>query len=111
LVQEAPYSSQADRTSTQQTAEPDTVTISLDNDLTGITSVTSDASNGDLELKPNGTGHVVINDTLTFSGMATDPTATSQTKVIQQDSRPGEARDCTSGTQTSGSGAVGRTDK
>ena len=65
-------------------AEPDTITMSLDNDLTGITSVTSDASNGDLELKANGTGHVVINDTLTFSGMATDPTATAQTKVYNK---------------------------
>ena len=65
-------------------AEPDTITMSLNNDLTGITSVTSDASNGDLELKANGTGHVVINDTLTFSGMATDPTATAQTKVYNK---------------------------
>ena len=65
-------------------AEPDTITMSLDNDLTGITSVTSDASNGDLELKANGTGHVVINDTLTFSGMATDPTATAQTKLYNK---------------------------
>ena len=65
-------------------AEPDTITMSLDNDLTGITSVTSDASNGNLELKANGTGHVVINDTLTFSAMATDPTATAQTKVYNK---------------------------
>ena len=65
-------------------AEPDTITVALDNDLTGITSVTSDASNGNLELKANGTGHVVINDTLTFSAMATDPTATAQTKVYNK---------------------------
>jgi len=65
-------------------AEPDTITVSLNNDLTGITSVTSDASNGNLELKANGTGHVVINDTLTFSGMATDPTATAQTKLYNK---------------------------
>jgi len=65
-------------------AEPDTITMSLDNDLTGITSVTSDASNGNLELKANGTGHVVINDTLTFSGMATDPIATAQTKLYNK---------------------------
>jgi len=56
----------------------------LDNDLTGITSITSDASNGDLTLVANGTGHVVINDTLTFSGMATDPTATAQTKLYNK---------------------------
>jgi len=65
-------------------AEPDTITLSLDNDLTGITSITSDASNGDLTLVANGTGHVVINDTLTFSGMATDPTATAQTKLYNK---------------------------
>ena len=65
-------------------AEPDTITMSLDNDLTGITSITSDASNGDLTLVANGTGHVVINDTLSFSGMATDPTATAQTKLYNK---------------------------
>tara|TARA_Y100000389_G_C17371352_1_gene469224 strand:+ start:14 stop:850 length:837 start_codon:yes stop_codon:yes gene_type:complete len=65
-------------------AEPDTVTVNLNNDLTGITSVTSDASNGNLELKANGTGHIVINDTLTFSAMATDPSATAQTKIYNK---------------------------
>ena len=65
-------------------SEPDTVTVSLNNDLTGITSVTSDASNGNLELKANGTGHIVINDILTFSAMATDPSATAQTKVYNK---------------------------
>jgi|TARA_B110000902_G_C14158087_1_gene532203 hypothetical protein len=65
-------------------SEPDTLTISLGRDLSGITSITSDASNGNLELKANGTGHVVINDTLTFSGMASDPTATTQTKVYNK---------------------------
>ena len=66
------------------TAEPDTVTISLDNDLTNITSITSDASNGDLTLITNGTGDVVINDTLTFSGAASTPTATSVTKLYNK---------------------------
>ena len=65
-------------------SEPDTLTISLGRDLAGITSITSDASNGDLELKANGTGHIVINNTLTFSGMASDPTATTQTKVYNK---------------------------
>ena len=65
-------------------SEPDTITISLDNDLTGITSVTSDASNGNLELKANGTGHIVINDILTFSAMASDPSATAQTKIYNK---------------------------
>ena len=65
-------------------AEPDTVTVSLDNDLTGITSVTSDASNGNLELKANGTGHIVINDILTFSAAASTPTATAVTKLYNK---------------------------
>jgi hypothetical protein len=69
---------------TTAATEPDTLTISLGRDLSGITSITSDASNGNLELKANGTGHVVINDTMTFSGMATDPTATAQTKVYNK---------------------------
>ena len=66
------------------TAEPDTVTISVDNDLTNITSITSDASNGDLTLVTNGTGDVVINDTLTFSGAASTPTATTVTKLYNK---------------------------
>ena len=66
------------------TAEPDTVTLSLDNDLTNITSITSDASNGDLTLITNGTGDVVINDTLTFSGAASTPTATAVTKLYNK---------------------------
>ena len=66
------------------TAEPDTVTLSLDNDLTNITSITSDASNGDLTLITNGTGDVIINDTLTFSGAASTPTATTVTKLYNK---------------------------
>ena len=66
------------------TAEPDTVTISVDNDLTNITSITSDVSNGDLTLVTNGTGDVVINDTLTFSGAASTPTATTVTKLYNK---------------------------
>ena len=65
-------------------AEPDTITLNLDNDLTNITSITSDASNGDLTLVTNGTGDVVINDTLTFSGAASTPTATAVTKLYNK---------------------------
>ena len=65
-------------------SEPDTITVGLDNDLTGITSVTSDASNGNLELKANGTGHIVINDILTFSAAASTPTATAVTKLYNK---------------------------
>ncbi|SVB51543.1 uncharacterized protein METZ01_LOCUS204397, partial [marine metagenome] len=64
--------------------EPDTVTITLDSDLTNITSITSDASNGDLTLITNGTGDVVINDTLTFSGAASTPSATAVTKFYNK---------------------------
>jgi hypothetical protein len=65
-------------------AEPDTVTINLSNDLTNITSITSDASNGNLELVANGTGDIVINDILTFSGAASTPTATTVTKLYNK---------------------------
>jgi hypothetical protein len=54
-------------------AEPDTVTVNLNNDLTNITSITSDASNGDLTLVANGTGDIVINNILTFSGTESTP--------------------------------------
>ena len=65
-------------------SEPDTITISLDNDLTNITSITSDTSNGDLTLVTNGTGDVVINDTLTFSAAASTPTASTITKLYNK---------------------------
>jgi len=65
-------------------AEPDTITLNLDNDLTNITSITSDTSNGDLTLVTNGTGDVVIDDTLTFSGAASTPTATTVTKLYNK---------------------------
>lgn len=65
-------------------SEPDTVTVSLDNDLTNITSITSDSSNGDLTLVTNGTGDVVINDTLTFSAAASTPAASTITKLYNK---------------------------
>jgi hypothetical protein len=65
-------------------AEPDTVTVNLNNDLTNITSITSDASNGDLTLVANGTGHVVINDILTFSAAASTPSADTVTKLYNK---------------------------
>jgi hypothetical protein len=65
-------------------AEPDTITISLNNDLTNITSVTSDASNGSLTLTANGTGEIVIDPVLTFTLGTANPTATSSTKVYNK---------------------------
>jgi len=62
----------------------DSITFNLNNDLTEITSITSDASNGNLTLVTNGTGDVVINDTLTWSAAASDPTATTVTKIYNK---------------------------
>lgn len=58
-----------------------TATTSIANDAVSIVDnvVTATRSNDDLVLKASGTGNVVVNDTLTFSAMATDPTATAQT--------------------------------
>jgi hypothetical protein len=65
-------------------AEPDTITISLKNDLSDITSVTSDASNSNLTLKANGTGSISINNILTFSSNASTPAAASVTKLYSK---------------------------
>jgi hypothetical protein len=63
---------------------PGTITLSLDPDLSNITSITSNASNGNLELVANGTGTIVVNDVLTFSGAATTPTASTVTKLYNK---------------------------
>ena len=65
-------------------AEPDTITVSLSNDLTGITSITSDASNGNLTLTANGTGSIVIDNIVTFAGTASDPTTGTTTKLYHK---------------------------
>jgi hypothetical protein len=64
--------------------DPDTITISLNNDLNNITSVTSDASNSNLTLKANGTGSISINNILTFSSAASTPSAASVTKLYSK---------------------------
>jgi len=64
--------------------EEDTVNVTLHNDLTNITSITSDSSNGNLTLIANGTGEIVINDVLTFSNAASTPTATTITKLYNK---------------------------
>ncbi len=66
------------------TDAPGTVAFTLDTDISNITSITSDASNGSLTLVTNGTGDVVINDTLTFSGNASTPTASAVTKIYSK---------------------------
>ena len=63
---------------------PDTITISLNNDLSNITSVTSDASNSNLTLTANGTGSISINNVLTFSSNASTPAAASVTKLYSK---------------------------
>jgi len=65
-------------------AEPDTLTISLGRNLDNIDTISTDRSNQDLTLTSNGTGAVVIDDVLSFSGMASDPTATAQTKIYNK---------------------------
>ena len=65
-------------------AEPDTITVSLSNDLTGITSITSDASHSDLTLTANGTGSIVIDNIVTFAGTASDPTTGTTTKLYHK---------------------------
>ena len=65
-------------------AEPDQLTISLGRNLDNIDTISTDRSNQDLTLTANGTGAVVINDVLSFSNMASDPTATVQTKIYNK---------------------------
>jgi len=65
-------------------SEPDTITINLGRDLDNIDTISTDRSNQDLTLTSNGTGAVVIDDVLSFSGMASDPTATAQTKIYNK---------------------------
>ena len=64
--------------------EPDTITVSLDRDLNGIDSISTDRSNQDLTLTANNTGSIVIDDVLTFSGAASTPTATTVTKIYNK---------------------------
>lgn len=63
---------------------PDTITISLNQALSEINSITASTSNGSLTLISNGTGDIIVNDTLTFSGDASTPTAASVTKLYSK---------------------------
>jgi len=62
----------------------DSITFDLNQVLTDITSITATGANGDLTLVTNGTGDVVINDTLTFSAAASDPAADTVTKIYNK---------------------------
>ena len=66
-------------------AEPDTITINLDNNLTNIHSITNSSTNADLTLSANSSGSVVIDDVMTFNANRSgDPSATSVTKIWAQ---------------------------
>ena len=66
-------------------AEPDTITISLNRDLNGIDTISTDRSDQDLTLSANQAGSVVIDDVLTFSGTASDPSGTpTATKIYHK---------------------------
>ena len=56
----------------------------LDTDLSNITSVSSSQSNANLTISANGTGSVIVDDVLTFSGNASTPTAGSVTKIYSK---------------------------
>jgi len=65
-------------------AEPDTVTINLDQNLTDINSVSTGSSNGDLIIQANGTGSIVVDNILTFNSAASTPSATAVTKLYNK---------------------------
>ena len=65
-------------------AEPDTVTINLNQNLTDIHSITNSSTNADLTLSANSNGSVVINDILTFSGPASTLSADTVTKLYNK---------------------------
>ena len=80
-----------------------TQTINIDS---GSATISGLRSNEDLILKASGTGNVVIDDTLTFSAMATDPTATAQT-VLYNKTAGGGGTGLYFRNTAIGSGAVG----
>jgi hypothetical protein len=65
-------------------AEPDTVTINLDQNLTDINSLSTGSSNGDLIIQANGTGSIVVDNILTFNSAASTPTASTITKLYNK---------------------------
>lgn len=64
--------------------EPDTVTVSLEQNLNNINSISNGSTNGDLTLTANGTGSLVVNNILTFGSTASTPSATSITKLYSK---------------------------
>ena len=80
-----------------------TQTINIDS---GSATISGLRSNEDLILKASGTGNVVINDTLSFSSMASDPTATAQT-ILYNKTAGGGGTGLYFRNTAIGSGAVG----
>ena len=78
------YISGGNNITTSATEEPDQLNINLNRDLNGIDSISTDRSNQDLILTANGTGSVVIEDVLTFSGASSTPSATTVTKLYNK---------------------------
>ena len=62
----------------------DSITFNLNQNLIDVNSIDTGSSNANLILRANGTGDVEISDTLTFSAAASDPTATSVTKIYNK---------------------------
>jgi len=66
-------------------SEPDTITVSLANNLTDIHSITNSSTNADLTLSANSNGSVIIDDILTFpANRSGEPSANTVTKVFAQ---------------------------
>jgi len=66
-------------------SEPDTINISLAQNLTDIHSITNSSTNADITISANSNGSVVIDDVLTFpANRSGEPTATAVTKVFAQ---------------------------
>ena len=64
--------------------ESDTITVNLEQNLNNINSISNGSTNGDLVLTASGTGSLVVNNILTFSGSASTPSATSITKLYSK---------------------------
>ena len=62
----------------------DSITFNLNQNLVDVNSIDTGSSNANLILRANGSGDVEISDTLTFSAAASDPTATSVTKIYNK---------------------------
>jgi len=64
--------------------ESDTITVSLEQNLNNINSISNGSTNGDLTLTANGTGSLVLNNILTFSSSASTPSAGAITKLYSK---------------------------